>query len=109
MRTGQSWLIAGITGALLIAPAGARAEGKGGNTPGEMPTAPAAPTRTNAGPVGSFNPPPPIHSGQPISVLVFPFGYAADMAAAPGTAAPMPDAGATGMPAEGPKLTGEQE
>jgi hypothetical protein len=110
MRTGQSWLIAGITGALLIAPAAARAQGNRAASPGETPAAPAAPTRSSGtGPVGSFNPPPAIHSGQPLSVLVFPFGYAADAAAPAGTAAPMPDAGATGAPAEGPKLTLEQE
>jgi hypothetical protein len=110
MRTGQSWLIAGIAGALLIAPAAARAQGNRGTAPGDTPAAPAAPTRSSGtGPVGSFNPPPAIHSGQPVSVLVFPFGYAADMAAPAATAVPMPDAGATGIPVEGPRLTPEQE
>lgn len=110
MRTGQSWLIAGITGALLIAPAAARAQGNRATAPGETPAAPTAPTRSSGtGPIGSFNPPPAIRSGQPVSVLVFPFGYAAEAAAPAGTAAPAPDAGATGMPVEGPKLTPEQE
>lgn len=93
MKTGNRWLMAGLTGALLLVPGLAQAQ-----TPGvDTPVAPTPGGGRSAGPAGSFQPPAPIRPGAPISVLVFPFGLpedaASDMApppAEPGAAAEPP-------------------
>lgn len=91
MRTGSRWLLAGLTGALLTASVPALAQGS------ETPTAPVVGRASGTGPTGSFNPPAPIRSGEPISVLVFPFGYAGEV----GAEAPMPADPNAPAPADG--------
>src|SRR5687767_4118580 len=86
MKTGNRWLIAGMTGALLLIPGAA-----GAQVP-DVPVAPVPGGGSAAGPTGSFQPPAPIRAGQPLSVLVFPFGYAA--AEAPAAPAESPAAAA---------------
>ena len=92
MKTGNRWLIAGMTGALLLIPGAA-----GAQVP-EVPVAPVPGGGSTAGPTGSFQPPAPIRAGQPLSVLVFPFGYAA--AEAPAAPAEPPAAGEAAAAAE---------
>jgi hypothetical protein len=98
MRTGYHWLLAGITGLALMAPSAALAQA-------EVPTAPVPGGPGSTGPQGSYRPPAPIRSGAPISVLVFPYGFAADemMMAAPDPSAPAPDPNAVA------KMTRRQE
>jgi len=74
MLKGYRWLTAGIAGAVLVTPGVGRAQGVFGQeapaaqpgvaSPGGLPQA-----------AGAFKAPSPIRPGQPISVLVFPFGY----------------------------------
>lgn len=101
MRTGSSWLFAGVIGAALVGPVAAFAQGTDGTgTPGPV----VGPTSTQA--LGTFRPPAPIRPGQQISVLVFPFSLAGGEMMAPADPAAMPAAGAA--PA-GPLLTPEQQ
>jgi hypothetical protein len=109
MRIVSGWPIAAAAACLLAAGA-ARAQVSGDL----VPTAPGGSSGITAAPAGSYTPPPPIRPGHPISVLVFPFGFAgADAEAgtgATGAGAPGDMAGAGGeapaMPAPG--LTAEQ-
>ncbi|MFN3648371.1 MAG: hypothetical protein ACK47B_02220 [Armatimonadota bacterium] len=96
MRIAHRWLLSGAIGAVLFAPTAGRAqqppsEGPlsppAGGTPAAPAPAPGSPFGGlgggPAGPVGTYLPPTPIVPGQPISVMVFPFGFPSDAAPEP--------------------------
>lgn len=115
MMKGYRWLAVGAAGISLVIPGKAHAQNR---APVEQPLGQpgvAAPGGTGTGTgsglpqaQGSFKPPAPIRPGQPISVLVFPFGF---LAPEPGAAAPAPGTvppdGAAGAAVTG--LTQEQQ
>ncbi|HEU4752651.1 MAG TPA: hypothetical protein VFU47_06035, partial [Armatimonadota bacterium] len=103
------WLLLGLSGAALFLPVAVHAQARPAPRPAAPAPGPAAPApRTGVGPQGSFNPPPPIRPGMPVSVLVFPFGYAGEEAAPPAAAAPQPAPG-TPAGAEASQLTPAQQ
>lgn len=115
MRIGYAWALAGFSLLAVQSASLAQAippdEGPVGGVPGQA--VPGLP-----GLQGAFSPPPPIRVGQPISVLVFPFGLAGgEDAAAPAPADAAPEAVAPGDPADpnaaeagaGSQLTPEQQ
>ncbi len=113
MRIRYAWALAGLSLLAVQSASLAQAippdEVPGGAVPGQA--IPGLP-----GLQGAFSPPPPIRAGQPISVLVFPFGLAGGMEAAappPGEAAPVApgeavEPGAADA-ASGSQLTPEQQ
>lgn len=101
MNSGLRWLLLSAAGVALAVAVPARAQGPGGGpggfggpggpgggpggpgaaAPGAAPR-PATPARTT-GQVAAYEPPEPIRSGTPISVLFFPFGFSGEVANAP--------------------------
>jgi hypothetical protein len=83
MTHGGRWLACSLAGAALLLGSVA-SEAQAPPPAGGAPAGGAATRPGTAAPV--FTPPPPIRPGAPISVLVFPFSYAGEPAAAPATA-----------------------
>ncbi len=90
----REWLAATLTLAAVLSGLPARAQG--GDSSPVVPVSPSSTGSARPGTAGGFQPPSPIRPGQPVSVLVFPFGSPAAEAPAE---APMPaDAGAAAAP-----------
>lgn len=101
MRIRYRWLLAAFAGAALAVPCAGPVQAQaGGAQPPATPPSPGSPSATQQ---GTFNAPPPMRPGEPVSVLVFPFGFD-EPAAAPAAEPP-----AEGAPAAQPKLSQAQQ